>query len=75
MKLKSVERSNEDLRANYVDALDDSELCHAKISELETIIKELKDKESEKNSKHFKTIQSEIQKKDEVTNKLRGQKV
>ena len=75
VKLKSAESSNEDLRANYVDALDDSELCHAKISELETIIKELKDKESEKNSKQFKTIQSEIQKKDEVINKLRGDKV
>ena len=58
-----------------MDAVDDSELCNAKISGVEDIIKELKDKENENNSKDFKTIQSEIQKKDEVINMLRGDKL
>ena len=74
-ELKSAESSNEAVRANYVDAVDDSELCHAKISELEAIIKELKYKESENKSKDLKTIQSEILKKDEVIIMLIGNKI
>ena len=38
MKLKSLEILNEALRASCVEALDDSELCHARLKELETII-------------------------------------
>ena len=38
MKLESLEISNEALRASYVEAVDDSELCHAKLKELENII-------------------------------------
>ena len=38
MKLESLEICNEALRASYVEAVDDSELGHAKLKELETII-------------------------------------
>ena len=75
VKLKLAESSNENLRAKYVDAVDDSELCHAKLSELEAVIKKLNDNESENTSTDFKRTQSEILKKDEVIKTLRSEKV
>ena len=41
-KLKKEQESNEELRNNYIEAVDDTEQCHVKIQNLETAIDDMK---------------------------------
>ena len=70
-ELKKVQESNEELKNNYIEAVDDSEQCHVKIQNLETTIDDMK-KDVDKGD--LKKMIRKSQNKEKIIEHLKSEK-